>query len=139
MTDLRPEAMLALADKLDSRAWEDRQHRELRGKAAATLRAIAAQGEVVVTRGPCDRILAVTRQDEDGRILSVIATSPPMAGEPAALLASQRREIERAIKSAEHPKGMSTHDGKASIDASILRRLLMIADAAPSQPMAGEP
>jgi uncharacterized protein YceH (UPF0502 family) len=48
--DLRPEALLALADKLDSRAWEDRQHRELRGKAAATLRALAAQPQTEADR-----------------------------------------------------------------------------------------
>ena len=35
-----------------------------------------------------------------------------------------RREIERAICEAEHPAGMSVHDGKARVSADLLRRLL---------------
>lgn len=34
-----------------------------------------------------------------------------------------KREIERAIHDAEHPSGMSTHDGMARISAATLRRL----------------
>lgn len=34
------------------------------------------------------------------------------------------REIERAIRGAEFPSGMSVHDGKAKVDSSHLRRLL---------------
>jgi hypothetical protein len=56
--------------------------------------------------------------------------------QPVAMLASHRRLIEQAIQSAEHPSGMSTHDGKARIDASVLRRMLAIIDAhpAPAEP-----
>jgi len=53
---------------------------------------------------------------------------------PVAMLASHRRLIEQAIQSAEHPSGMSTHDGKARIDASILRRMLAIIDSLPAAP-----
>lgn len=35
-----------------------------------------------------------------------------------------RREIERAIEDALHPRGMSTHDGKAQIRVTTLNRLL---------------
>jgi hypothetical protein len=35
------------------------------------------RGEVVVTRNPAGQIVAVTRQDDDGRILSVIAEAQP--------------------------------------------------------------
>jgi hypothetical protein len=41
---------------------------------------------------------------------------------------SMRREIERAIDEAVNPKGMATHSGMARINASILQRLLAIAD-----------
>lgn len=54
--------------------------------------------------------------------------------QPMAMLASHRRLIEQAIQSAEHPSGMSTHDGKAHIDASILRRMLAIIDSVPAAP-----
>jgi hypothetical protein len=40
-----------------------------------------------------------------------------------------RRDVERAIKEAAHPTGMSVHDGKARIGGDRLQRLLMIADA----------
>jgi hypothetical protein len=40
-------------------------------------------GEVVVTRHPDGRIVAVTRQDADGRILSVIAKSSDSIAQPA--------------------------------------------------------
>ena len=40
-----------------------------------------------------------------------------------------RREIEREIHAAEHPVGMSTHDGKAYIKATTLRKLMrLVAD-----------
>lgn len=52
--------------------------------------------------------------------------------QPVAMLASHRRLIEQAIQSAEHPSGMSTHDGKARIDASVLRRMLSIIDSRPA-------
>ncbi len=45
------------------------------------------------------------------------------------LIPAHRRKIEEAIHAAEHPRGMSTHDGMARIDASILRRLLAIVDS----------
>ena len=35
-----------------------------------------------------------------------------------------KREIERAIHDAEHPSGMSTHDGMARISSATLRRLV---------------
>jgi hypothetical protein len=40
-----------------------------------------------------------------------------------------RREIEQAIEAAEHPKGMSLHDGKAHVLASSLRCMLTLIDA----------
>lgn len=52
-----------------SRITTERQLMEANEK----LHEIAARGEVVVTRNPAGRIVAVTRQDEEGRILSVIA------------------------------------------------------------------
>jgi len=54
-----------------------------------------------------------------------------------AMLDSHRRLVEQAIQSAEHPSGMSTHDGKAHIDASILRRMLAIIDSLPAAPQEG--
>ena len=51
-----------------------------------------------------------------------------------AMLESHRRLVEQAIHDAEHPSGMSTHDGKARIDASVLRRMLAIMDAPQAQP-----
>lgn len=48
------------------------------------------QGEVVVTRTEDGEIVAVTRQDEDGRVLSVIAESMP-----AANVSELRAEVER--------------------------------------------
>jgi hypothetical protein len=96
MTDLRPEALLALADELEeqhtfSAFWSAVDD------AVATLRALAAQGDVVVTWDEArTRILAVTRQDDEHRILSVIAEAPaqPMAGEPVARVA----ELEQLLK-----------------------------------------
>lgn len=52
-----------------------------------------------------------------------------------AMLESHRRWVEQAIHDAEHPSGMSTHDGKARIDASVLRRMLAIIDAPQPQPV----
>ena len=45
-----------------------------------------ATGDVVVTKNEAGQIVAVTRQDEDGRILSVIAECAAPAREPAQLL-----------------------------------------------------
>ena len=45
-----------------------------------------------------------------------------------------RRAVERAIRDAEHPSGMSTHDGKARVEASYLRRMLVMLSAAPTPP-----
>lgn len=56
-------------------------------------------------------------------------TRPAPAAPHYAMLDSHRRQVEQAIQSAEHPSGMSTHDGKAHIDASILRRMLAIIDS----------
>lgn len=53
-----------------------------------------------------------------------------------AMLDSHRRVVERAIEDAARPSGMSTHDGKARIDASILRRMLAIIDSLPAAPQA---
>ena len=41
-------------------------------------------GEVVVTKTEAGQIVAVTRQDEEGRILSVIAESTPQPTQPQA-------------------------------------------------------
>jgi hypothetical protein len=46
------------------------------------------------------------------------------------------RTVERAIKEATQPQGMGLHDGMARIPASILSRLLKLAQPAPAQ---GEP
>ena len=54
--------------------------------------------------------------------------------QPMAMLESHRRLVEQAIQNTEHPSGMSTHDGKARIDASILRRMLSIIDSSPAVP-----
>ena len=45
-----------------------------------------------------------------------------------------RRAVERAIHEVEHPRGMGIHDGKARIEASYLRRMLAMLDAAPTPP-----
>ena len=49
-----------------------------------------------------------------------------------------RRAVERAIRDAEHPSGMSTHDGKARVEASYLRRMLVMLSAAPTPPAQGD-
>ena len=54
-----------------------------------------ATGDVVVTKNEAGQIVAVTRQDEDGRILSVIAECAAPAREPAQLLTDA--EIEEAV------------------------------------------
>lgn len=51
-----------------------------------------------------------------------------------ALTDSMRREIARAVDVAVNPPGMSVHDGKARIDASLLLRMLAIIDAPQPQP-----
>lgn len=48
-----------------------------------------------------------------------------------------RRAVERAIHQAEHPKGASLHSGKAVIEASYLRRMLAMLDAASAPPVQG--
>lgn len=59
---------------------------------------------------------------------------PAPAAPHHAMLDSHRRLVEQAIQNTEHPSGMSTHDGKARIDASILRRMLAIIDSLPAAP-----
>jgi hypothetical protein len=44
-----------------------------------------------------------------------------------------RRRIEEAIDSAINPKGMSVHDGKATVYASDLQRMLLVVDLAAQQ------
>lgn len=44
-----------------------------------------------------------------------------------------RKRIEQAIDSALHPKGMSVHDGKATVYASDLQRMLLVVDLAAKQ------
>ncbi len=61
-------------------------------------------------------------------------THPAPTAPHHAMLDSHRRLVEQAIQSAEHPSGMSTHDGKARIDASILRRMLAIIDSLSAVP-----
>lgn len=50
----------------------------------AALAAQQALGEIVVTHNQSGQIVAVTRQDEEGRILSVIAESAQQAAQPVA-------------------------------------------------------
>lgn len=66
--------------------------------------------------------------------LRACADAKPVAH--CAMLDSHRRVVERAIEDAARPSGMSTHDGKARIDASILRRMLAIIDSLPAAPQA---
>lgn len=44
-----------------------------------------------------------------------------------------RKRIEEAIDSAINPKGMSVHDGKATVYASDLQRMLLVVDLAAKQ------
>lgn len=69
---------------------------------------------------------------------AMLAAAPaaPQAEPKPTMLASHRRLVEQAIQNAEHPSGMSTHDGKARIDASVLRRMLAIIDSLPAVPQA---
>lgn len=69
---------------------------------------------------------------EAAAYLRACADAKPVAH--YAMLDSHRRLVEQAIQSAEHPSGMSTHDGKARIDASILRRMLAIIDSLSAVP-----
>lgn len=46
-----------------------------------------------------------------------------------------RRDVERAIEDALHPKGMSTHDGKARIGVDRLQYLLRIIDGTQDDPV----
>ena len=49
------------------------------GLRAALAQKAEPQGEVVVTKDDAGQIVAVTRQDAEGRILSVVAESAPAA------------------------------------------------------------
>lgn len=40
-----------------------------------------------------------------------------------------RAFLEREIERAQHPAGMSVHDGRVHIDASVIQRLLAVIDA----------
>lgn len=51
---------------------------------AALLEASTQRGEVVVTKTEAGQIIAVTRQDEEGRILEVIAEASTQREQPAA-------------------------------------------------------
>lgn len=64
----------------------DRTHSEIRAYALAAIEAYRKRkGEVVVTKTPEGEIIAVTRQDDEGRILSVIAEADSKRrGEPVA-------------------------------------------------------
>jgi len=69
------------------------------------------QGEVVVTKNPDGQIVAVTRQDEDGRILKVIDTSAKPEQAPVAQIRVKRGhwiETPRSIKVKSLPDGL--HD-----------------------------
>jgi hypothetical protein len=44
-----------------------------------------------------------------------------------------RKRIEEAIDLAINPKGMSVHDGKATVLASDLHRMLLVIDSAPTK------
>lgn len=63
---------------------------------------------------------------------TLLYTHPAPAAPHHAMLDSHRRLVEQAIQDTEHPSGMSTHDGKARIDASVLRRMLSIIDSRPA-------
>lgn len=54
--------------------------------------ALAAQGEVTITKDPQGRIVAVTRTDSEGRILEVLAESAP-----GTLLQDACRELSVAL------------------------------------------
>lgn len=65
-----------------------------------------------------------------------------MSDNTKALPTFLRKEIERAIDEALHPKGMSTHDGKVRIGADRLQYLLAYIDrlaAAPTPAAQAEP
>lgn len=59
------------------------------------------RGDVVVTKNMAGQIVAVTRQDDEGRILSVIAESAapqPVAVEPRPVTAREDKALRAAIK-----------------------------------------
>lgn len=60
---------------------------------AALLEASAQQGEIVITKNEAGQIVAVTRQDEEGRILDVIAEAFTQREQPAASKAKYTRPM----------------------------------------------
>lgn len=55
----------------------------------------------------------------------------PSSIAPTDLPGFMRKRIEQACEDAEHPKGMSTHNGMARVHAADIRRLLTLLDRAP--------
>lgn len=98
------------------------------------LRAAAQQAADVLDE--LDRSLYTTDGQQERLDSALTALRAALAAAPAAIPALPPyivREAQRAIEAAEKPAGMSTHDGKAVIPASYLRRLL----AEATQPPAG--
>ena len=83
-------AMMALEYLLEASPVMTTKHRDAYSTAARLRAALAAQpaepvGDVVVTRNDAGEIVAVTRQDDEGRILSVIAEAQPAPSQDPAL------------------------------------------------------
>jgi hypothetical protein len=51
--------------------------------------------------------------------------------EPVPFPSFMRKRIEQAMEDAIHPQGMSVHDGKATVYASDLHRMLLVIDSTP--------
>lgn len=66
---------------------------------------------------------------------------PPVQAEPAGLTLPNfiRRDVERAIQEAVHPKGMAVHDGIARIGADRLSIMLKVIDHPPAAQANAEP
>ena len=135
---MTPDELRALADALEPMARAPRFEDFDVPAFCAWLRAQAEAEPVawIVEHGPTRRL---TFFDEaPGKVGSGVSiplyTHPAPTAPHHAMLDSRRRLVEQAIQSAEHPSGMSTHDGKARIDASILRRMLAIIDSLSAVP-----
>ncbi|MCO5213675.1 MAG: hypothetical protein M9936_28585 [Caldilinea sp.] len=97
-----------------------------------------ARSERAAQKGSYEPVENVAKYQDDAKTAeearAMLAAAP--AAPHHAMLDSHRRLVEQAIHTAEHPSGMSTHDGKARIDASVLRRMLAIIDSLPAAPQA---
>ena len=97
------------AQELEKR-WSDcsRACARMQGERDAALAHVRAEpeGDVVVTKTQDGRIVAVTRQDEEGRILSVIAEA-----DPAHVKAEQGEPVVRVIRNSAGQISLQTMDG----------------------------